>query len=214
MLGLLTRPVRRFRSRPARAATRIRLGLQRLESRDCPSTPDLRIATNGSSITFDYSQGPSQSVFIEGSVSDDNPANLRVTLSGVVQGDTYTDGDGNFSITLTASGLGTIYAQTIDRDGEESNVDQVELVNNAPSISFDVRMGLSGWYIDGSVNDEYASGLTVTFSSSIPGLDGQSVTVGSGDTFGYSLGSSNVSGNISATVTDWWGESDTAFGSI
>src|SRR5437016_2229058 len=122
MFGLLTRPVRRSHSRPIRPTNRTQLSLQRLESRDCPSSPDLRLATSGSSITFDHSHGPSRSVYIEGTVTDDNPAHLRVTLSGVVQGTTYTDSSGNFSITLTASSLGTIYAQTIDQQGNESNV--------------------------------------------------------------------------------------------
>src|SRR5438105_2027634 len=98
MLGLLTRPRRNTRSHSPRPVC---LGLERLETRDCPST-----------LTAMVTYGSGRSITIAGHLSDTStPANQTVTISGKAAGTTATNASGNYSTTLTATGLGDVYAK-------------------------------------------------------------------------------------------------------
>jgi len=169
--------------------------------------------------SFSVSQAGHHDVQLTGSVSDDGAVSgLTVSFSGVVSGSTTTDEDGDFSCVLTASALGTITATATDDGGLTSDPSSADLTNIAPSISVSARQVVGGcWVIEGSVGDEWAYGLTVTLSSSNPLLDGVSVEVGSNGGFEFSILDPNanlIGATIAASVTDWWGESDTAFTSI
>src|SRR5436190_6959137 len=212
MFGLLTRSVRRSLARPSRCKPATRLGIERLEGRDCPS---------GLQISFDYTHGANRTVNIEGCVSEDgddpgyhgrmggqqNLGGLTVTFSGAVQGQATTDGSGGFSATLTANSLGTFWAQTTDGQGNDSDYCQAELTNAAPTITLSkVQSPTYGWYVYGTVGDESAAGLTVSFTSPISSINGHTATVGSDGSFYYAFALTNTSGGgVYAQVTDWWG---------
>jgi hypothetical protein len=225
MFRLFSRPARRSRS-PRRHPRALLFGVQRLETRDCPSCPAGGVPSNGeghnqppSIESFSVSQAGRHDVLLEGSVSDDGPVSgLAVGFTGVVVGSTSTDADGNFSVVLTASALGTITATATDEGGLSSDPSNADLTNLPPTISVTARQVAGGcWIIEGSVSDEWAYGLTVTLSSSHPLLDGVSVEVGSNGGFEFSIldPTANLSGaTVAASVTDWWGESDTSFTSI
>ena len=84
----------RFTPRPERTL----LALEALESRDCPSAP---------TITLSATTLPGHNVQLSGTVTDSNPANVRVSFSGVVSGSTTTDSTGQYSFT-TAAAVGLI----------------------------------------------------------------------------------------------------------
>jgi hypothetical protein len=194
MFGLLTRrhrkiatPLPRF-SRPA---------LERLETRDCPST-----------LTMSLSYGPQHQVTLQGTLSgDSNVANQPINFSGVVSGTAYTDGSGNYSATLVAKKLGNAAAQTADG---LSNVAQAAVKNVAPVIDNFIAScsAANFWTVSGTVVDEFPAGLVVNFGGSVNSLAGATTTVGSGGTFSYTKQltcNSNDNGVVTAQVTDWWG---------
>jgi hypothetical protein len=219
MLGLLVRAARRKSSRPSRPASRTRrLGLERLEARDCPAPLLGDVSGSGATIppppippyiTFNTGYGPNRTMIIDGVVNDINPGGLTVTFSGTVQGTTTTLSDGSFHVVLTASALGTFQGQTIDRQGLLSNVCQSVVQNQKPVIqNFTAWNEFGEWVIQGSVQDECAPGLTVTFASSIPQINGKTATVDSSGNFSfvYVPPAGANPGGVSATVTDWWNE--------
>lgn len=169
----------------------------------------------GPYVVFDYYSGPNRTVVIDGGVVDDNPVGLTVTFSGVVEGSVVTAADGSFHITLTASALGFFHATTVDHDGLGSNIFELELENMKPTITeFDAVNQTGTWVISGHVDDDWAPGLTVTLSSSIPQVHGQTVTVASNGDFDFSFDTPAKfrGGTVSAVVTDWWGmKSDEVF---
>jgi hypothetical protein len=224
MFRLFSRPARRTRG-PRRQPRALLFGVQQLETRDCPSAPATGVPSSGagnhppSVSSFSVSQAGHHDVQLTGSVSDDGAVSgLTVSFSGVVSGSTSTDEDGDFSVVLTASALGTITATVTDDGGLGSDPCSADLTNVAPSISVSARQVTGGcWIIEGSVSDEWAYGLTVTLSSSNRLIDGVSVEVGSNGGFEFSIldPNANLSGaTVAASVTDWWGESDTSFTSI
>ena len=224
MFRLFSRPARRVRG-PRRQPRALLFGLQRLDTRDCPSAP-INPGAGGeghnhppSVTSFSVSQAGHHDVQLTGSVSDDGAVSgLTVSFSGVVSGSTSTNADGDFLCVLTASALGSITATVTDDGGLSSDPCSADLTNVAPTISVSASQGVGGcWIIEGSVSDEWAYGLTVTLSSGNPALDGMSVEIGSNGSFEFSILNPNVNLNgatVSASVTDWWGESDTAFTAI
>jgi hypothetical protein len=213
MFSLLARTVRCARGRLPRPKPATRLGIERLEGRDCPSALQ---------ISFDYTHGANRTVNIEGSVSEDsndpgyhsrmggqqNLGGLTVTFSGAVTGETTTNDDGSFSVTLPAQTLGTFWGQTTDGCGNDSDYWTDDVTNSAPTIALSkIQSPTYGWYAVGNVSDEYAPGLTVTFTSPISTVNGRTATVGSDGSFyiAFSLPSGTSGGGIYAQVTDWWG---------
>jgi hypothetical protein len=225
MFRLFSRPARRTRG-PRRHPRALLFGVQQLETRDCPSAPIAPGASNAeghhqppSVTSFSVAQAGHHDVRLTGSVSDDGGVSgLTVNFTGVVTGSTTTDADGDFFVVLTASALGTITATVTDDGGLTSDPSSADLTNVAPSISVSAVQGVGGcWVIEGSVSDEWAYGLTVTLTSGNPALNGVSVDVSSNGTFEFAILNPNVNlmgATVAASVTDWWGESDTAFTAI
>src|SRR5947209_18357603 len=101
MFGLLPSSPRKVSSLPRRRA---RLSLERLESRDTPSTLSLSVSYGfGANVTLsgDLTNAPT-------------PANQTICFSGQASGMAFTDANGHFSATVSASGLGDVYAQMMD----------------------------------------------------------------------------------------------------
>jgi hypothetical protein len=149
--------------------------------------------------------GPNRTVTVSGAVTDISPGGRTVTLSGVVSGAVVTNANGTFSVTLQASGLGTISAVTTDVWGQSSNTGQATVQSMTPTISSfsAVQEEADLWTFQGQVGDEFAYGLTVTFGGL---LAGSSATVSETGWFYFSKYISEGAYDIAtAQVTDWWG---------
>jgi hypothetical protein len=192
----------RRQSRPARPS--FRPTLETLEERNCPTTINVTAAVipTSKSVTFHGGVGGVQM-----------PGGMIVQLTGVATGSTTTDANGNFSVQLTATGLGT---ETVSTTGATS---QTTLTDpGAPLISlFDSTEYPGGYYLfTGHVNGVIFSGEKITFSGAIPSMDGQTTTVNSNGSFsfvGHLLPGED--GDVLASATaDVWGVNNVAVTSV
>jgi hypothetical protein len=168
------------------------------------------VTANAPSLTMYRTYGPNRQVTLSGMVTDAQPGGLTVAFSGVVSGTTTTKADGSYSVTLTATALGSITATTQDVWGLNSAAATVMVSNSAPTITLSASQVGSIWTFSGRVSDEYAAGLVVTFSGPSD-INGKTATVQSDGTFSLTLTlSSSDTGWITASVTDWWGLSSQA----
>jgi hypothetical protein len=229
MFGLFSRS---RRSAPPVKPSSFRPTLERLEERDCPSTIMLFISgyapNKQVTLTGVVSAGPgSPSGLGAGGLTTGSngtpanpgnpmgvgttpptawsPAGLTVQLTGAASGTATTDANGNFSVTLTATALATIYASTTDG---LSNTASVLLADVAPTISnFAFTEDSSNLYVfSGTVTGNNA-GEVVTLGGMVAATDGQVLPVSSTGYFSLAIqltGASN-DGSITAQATDWWG---------
>lgn len=183
----------RFRSRPriVPASRQCRLGVERLEFRDCP-------ASTGMSLNATVLSG--HAVLLTGHINDESPSSTLVTFGGVMTGSVYPDAAGDFSFQSNASGLGTITA--VATNGQTSLLASANIAVVTPTIS-----GLSVHYgqghmvtIAGQVNDQSPGGLTVAFAGAAVGT---TVTQSDGS-FSVTLAATSL-GNVQAVATDAWG---------
>jgi hypothetical protein len=194
MLGLFRRTARSV-ARPK--SLRPRLFLERLETRDCPST-----------LTLAVSYGTQKTITLSGHLSDNGPlAGKTVNFSGAATGSATTDGNGDYSLTLSANSLGTVRAYTSDG---QSNIPSITLTSNTPVIqNFGwVEMPNHWFTFTGKVIDESPGGLVVQFGGAPESMQNKSVTVAADGTFSFTIqldGTINDNGTVSAVVTDWWG---------
>jgi hypothetical protein len=155
-------------------------------------------------VSLSLQYGEQRWVTLSGTVSDEVPGGLTVTFTGVVNSSITTNSDGSFALTVQASALGDVNASTADQWGLTSNTATVTVTSNAPEIvGFGGRETPTGVVFTGTVIDESAPGLVVTFGGL---LAGYSATVDS--TGGFLLVVDldwNAYGSASAQVTDWWG---------
>jgi hypothetical protein len=159
-------------------------------------------------ITESVSYGSRRTVTILGTVSDMDPSGRTVTITGVVSGSVTTSSNGSYAYTATASGLGAVYASTVDLWGQSSNTAQLTLSVNPPQIANFQAIQNAGtlWTFSGTVLDQSACGLTVTFGG-LPSLAGKQTIVGQDCTFSDSIIlQSGESGVATAQTTDWWGQ--------
>jgi hypothetical protein len=106
MLDLLIPSRRKKRLvRPRRA----RLGVEALETRDCPAAPAI---TSFSAAVLDHCR-----VQLTGTVADENPATATVHFSGAVSDTATPDANGHFSVVVDAAYLGAIDAVAEDDEG-------------------------------------------------------------------------------------------------
>jgi hypothetical protein len=202
MLGLLA-------PRSPRPASRTRpLGLEALEDRNSPSTLILNIVA----------YGPGTSVTFSGALrGSDNPGGQTINFSGKVTGSTTTTPCGMYAITLKASGLGDVTAQTADG---MSNVAVVTLTDTAPRITqFQAIEGTGHlWTFQGDVTYRYPQGLIVNLGGMPDSLQGKTAPVDSSGHFWVVLelnGTTSDNGTASAVTTDPWGlTSNTAYSNV
>jgi large repetitive protein len=113
-------------------------------------------------------------VTLAGSLTGIDPVGQTVTVSGVAAGSVVTDANGNFTITTTVTGLGTVQAATTDLWGQASNTPSVSVTSlpstSSPQIILEAEV-LSGHEVvlSGSVQDANPAGVTVTFSGAATG---------------------------------------------
>lgn len=239
MLRLFRRKRKKVDSPPA---NRIRLSLESLESRDCPSGSDptqLFVGPLGDSggtvltstetppppdsgasmnppptmnqppcISLNIVYDSQKNVTLSGQVTDENPGGLTVTFTGQYQGTVVTNADGTFSVTVTAAGLGTISASTVDTQGLSSNVAFVSVISFAPQITeASCTEGIDHiWTFRGKVLDESAPNLVIHFGG-LNSVENQTVTVEADGWFCYIVQlQPNEDGTVTADTTDWWGQ--------
>lgn len=171
------------------------------------NTASALIAVAAPIVNLSVSYGTQRTVTLSGTVTDLDPGNRTVSFSGVVSGTATTRADGTFSLVTQASGLGNVFASTVNLWSLVSNVAQLALQSQAPVISnFTAAEGPNHmWTFSGNVQDESATALVVTLGG-IPSLQGQTVTVDSQGHFSLTLClQPGESGTATAVTTDWWG---------
>jgi hypothetical protein len=169
------------------------------------SVAQVQLTSAAPSITTCYVEsGPNRQITVSGYVTDFSPGGRTVTIGGVAGGTAVTNGQGYYSVTLTASGLGQLTATTQDVWGQSSNVATCQVQSNTPTITnFSVIEGPNNTaVISGNVMDEWRAGLVVVFGGV---LDGFAATVDGGGSFSINVVlPANTSGIGTAAVTDWW----------
>jgi hypothetical protein len=190
--------------KPLRKLRPVRLLVEQLESRYCP-TP---VISNFQAIA--EHNVSTKTVELKGSVSDTDSGSIKVSFSGCgVSASTTLPGSGNFDIFASASSLGTVTAQAQNlttlywgNPVTASIYDQPPVITN-----FTASFGAGGvCTFSGQVmDDQSVAGLTVTLGG-IPSLQGVKVTTNSQGWFTYTcqLGPHD-SGTATAQTQDIWG---------
>jgi hypothetical protein len=166
-------------------------------------------------LTLSVTYGSQRQVTLSGQVYDESPGGRTVTFTGAASGSTTTDSQGYFSVTLTASMLGSVMATTTDAAGQSSNAAQVQLQSSRPVIQgFTCSEQSDGYLFSGTVLDESPGGLVVYLGGVPVSLQGKTVTVQADGTWSILIqlnGTQTDEGTATAYVTDWWGQqSETA----
>jgi hypothetical protein len=158
-------------------------------------------------------QIPGQKFKISGTVADNYPASCVVSITGSATGSLQCDTSGAFSGVLDVPSLGAISA--VASDGTlQSDPATLTLTNAAPTVTIQaIQTGLHTVRFSGRVTDEAPAGLVVRLSG-IPGVTGVTATVQPDGTWSVSVGLQATSGNVTATVVDWYGQSGTAATSL
>lgn len=148
-------------------------------------------------------------VTVTGKVECADPGGLTVTFGGQVglaQTSVTTDSEGNFSVSTTATQLGTLTAYVTDEWGEQSPTVTAMLAVAAPQIQnfHGVNDGQNYWLMSGTVISPDAADCTVTLS----GVSTGSATPDGSGAFSKLI---NVGADPStleeyAVATDIWGQ--------
>jgi len=149
---------------------------------------------------------------IFGYVGDETPASCGVVITGAANGVALCNQQGYFDAIFNVTTPGDIFA--VAGDGQsQSGMSTLTLTNAAPSVGGFIAVAGSGntWTFSGTVGDEARSGLTVTLSGPA-GVEGASASVLPGGTWSVTLTlAPGTSGNVTATVTDWYGLTGAAY---
>jgi hypothetical protein len=149
---------------------------------------------------------------ISGRVADETPINCGVVITGAASGVAMCNAEGYFDAIFNVATPGTIFA--VVGDGQtQSGASMLLLTNGAPAIAgFKAVQGPGNtWTFSGTATDEAVTGLNVSLTGP-PGVNGLTATV-----FGNGAWSVTVtlpegtSGNVTATVTDWYGQSGSGY---
>lgn len=170
------------------------LRLERLETRDLPAAPAI------SSFTAVPTNSGTQ-VLLSGHVNDEHPAGITVNFNGAAMGMTTTNANGDFSVYATSASLGTVTATAQDNEMLTGTA-TAAISSQVPSITLSISYGAGkSVTFSGTVTDEAPAGRTVTFSGHFIG----NTSVNSDGTFSITTTSASL-GDVSATVTDAWGQ--------
>jgi hypothetical protein len=190
---------------PSSTARQARPTLEALEDRYSPS-----------SLTANITYGANQNVTITGQLTGaPSNAGQAIGVSGTLCGQTTTDVNGNYSITIKAQALGnfTVVAanpQTMQMDAQTTGT----LVDNGPVISnFSEQENGQEVTFQGKVTDNWnLQGWGVSFGGA-PVMRGQTTTVQADGTFTLvvDIPPGTASFTATAVTTDVWGrQSNTA----
>jgi hypothetical protein len=200
MIALFRPPLRASKSR-------FRPSLESLEARDCPSS-----GSGGTNrppaITLQVQYLQQNNIVLSGRVTDESPAGLTVSFTGLYAGSCVTGSDGSFSKSVAVSATGSVGASTRDNLNQASNIALAMVSTNAPAIvNFQAVNQIDNiWVISGHVVDESAANLVVYLNGL--GLSNVAVQVGADGNFSYTTElAADVSGVLTAQTTDWFGVS-------
>lgn len=143
-----------------------------------------------------------------GQVTDENPASSMIYVDGQAMAYLQPDASGEFSVTVTPWGLGTISVYAADEEWLMSETSQFNFQSNVPVIEGFIAELLSGttWKISGRVVDEAPGGLTVTFGGALFFSGYYSVVTEADGTFTFCADiPEEQEGIASAMVSDQWG---------
>lgn len=176
--------------------------LERLETRDCPSSLGPLIMSLDISAT-----NVGKQVEISGTVEDPiDPGSVCLNFSGVASGQVWTNPIGAFDYFTTATSLGDISAIAVNSDGYASLPRSATLTVPPPILGLSVAYGTQrNVTLSGTVVAGQPGGLTVSFSGQVGG----STTTSANGNFSYSAQASGL-GTVTATVTDVWGQTGTS----
>jgi hypothetical protein len=189
----MLRLLRRRRSpRPPARPRRVALDFERLETRDCPAAPTVTLTTR---------ELANRMVELSGVVTDEHPATVQLTFSGVASGTAQPGADGRYSVQLPATSLGQVQVVARDDENLSSNPVSAAFTTQGIGITLSVTQG-SGQQVTvcGQVTDEFPAGRVVTLSGAVQGT---ATTDSQGR---YSL-TTNLSGSgrVTAVAADQWG---------
>jgi hypothetical protein len=197
MLSLPRRP-----RRGAAARRSVRLELEALEARDCPTAPVIT--------TMSFTELPQRVVRLSGTVADDhNVSAVIVNFTGVVNGSTTVNAAGGFVLQATASALGKVSATAYDPQQQLTSAPYALLItSNPPAITnFSAVENPDGsWTFSGYVTDAAPQGEVVNFG----GLNSLQNKTARANSFGYFTLTVTLQpgeqGTATALATDWWGQ--------
>jgi len=171
------------------------------------NTADANISVTAPSLAASISGVNQNLVTISGHVDDLDADELVVVFSGIGSAQITPDENGDFMITLEASGLGDLEASVVDLWGQAADPVELEVNSDAPVISefAAVNEMFTIWTFRGFVSDESAAGMTVRLGG-LPSLDGVTATVGSDGWWEVTRTlNAGETGTVTAITTDWWG---------
>ncbi len=99
------------------------------------NTAEAELTDSAPTLTLNVTPDHGQMVTISGQVSGVDSGFCLVSFSGIVSGSVSTNPDGTFSLTTTASGLGTLSATATDSWGVASGTVQTQLNAATPSVT-------------------------------------------------------------------------------
>lgn len=153
--------------------------------------------------------GSGNHVRLSGSVTDLAPGGLTVKFTGVVNGSTVTDANGNFSVVLSASSVGNVQGTVTNGAGQTSNAATGTVAPTPPEITYFGASHPYGntWIFSGSVAAGVCpAGMTVQLGG-LTGLQGQTATVQADGTFSITVTlQPGDDGTATAITTDPFGQ--------
>jgi hypothetical protein len=180
---------------------RTRLGVTRLEARDCPAAP---------TIPSFQARLVSGNWVVDGQVSDEHPGSCSVAIGGDVSGSAVVYDDGHFQFITPHTGTGQVTATATDDEGLTSMTSTTSVTNppgnQTPVIQLEVKYNtqrsvtLFGKVID----DDSVSGVTVSFGGKVSGT----ATTDANGAFSFTQSATGL-GTCTAGYTDPHGASAT-----
>ena len=194
MLRLFRRP---SRTKAPSSARPVRLLLEALEDRYCPSGPS-------ETITLNVAYNANRQVTFSGHVTASQPSGLTVQISGSASGTATTNANGDYSVTLTGNNLGQVSAATTDG---RSNTATSTLTATTPTIqNLGYTKGFLNYYtFAGDVTGDVTAGMVIVFGG-ISALSGRTATVDANGHFSITVQVTDQGPwTASAYAVDWWG---------
>lgn len=186
---------KRSRHRAGRLRNEMRLTLEALETRWCPSSPP--------TLTLQATVLPNHQVQLSGSVTDSNASGVAIAFSGAVQASTTTGSDGDYSYITSNASLGNVTAVATDQNNLSSAPVTATIVVTPPSVTASVTCSSNSKSVtvSGQVSDIDQGSLTVTISGIVNGT----VATSSNGSYTFTAQASGL-GNVSASTSDEWGQ--------
>jgi carbon monoxide dehydrogenase subunit G len=170
------------------------------------NTAQAQVTCPKPTLTLNWDLVTQNEVLLYGKVTAPTASGLTVTLTGVVSGTTVSDANGDFSVTLNASGVGNVSATLADVWNQVSNPASVTVSEPPPSFDSFKATNTSGttWTFSGVVCDETPAGNTVSFSGT-PSVSGKTCKTQNDGSFSLTITlQQGEEGTEEVICTDWF----------